>query len=234
MMRKSMLWIALTCCLLLAAGCGGGGNGVPDGAATLRKVSGPDDGLWVYDPVVTFSWALENAGISSREENVNYYYRFDGIGEWVDGKTATSIDWTMDKAGDHTFEVYATQGLSLVSNTLVWSFVYQEEDPSLRPYVLFVTTPGPIINVDHFHFEWIGQSLTSVIVGYEVNLEGIDGDGYKWVSCGMATTYTQTHLSVGEHTFAVRTWDQAGRVSLPAEYKFEYDPAYTVNPKEEE
>ncbi|MBO8166587.1 MAG: leucine-rich repeat domain-containing protein, partial [Kosmotoga sp.] len=93
--------------------------GIDNSPPEITKVDGPSG--TINESSYTFTWSGEDS-----DGEINHYeYRKDGS-SWVNYGTSESYTWSGYSEGDHTFEVRAQDNDGAYSNTISWSFSYEE------------------------------------------------------------------------------------------------------------
>jgi C1A family cysteine protease len=158
------------------------------------EILDPVDGLLTNHSNIEVRWFLEDADDSTLE------IRIDGS-EWKSIGAVESLEIDLDGEGEHILELRVSDA---AGNTAVDSVsVYID----ITPPVLFIDTPEELqlFNSSKVCITWHASDNLSDPISYHISI-----DGGSWMSIGSTALYNIVDLDDGDHTVAVKAFDQAG------------------------
>ncbi len=173
-----------------------------DTTAPTASLSGPTPGQVLGTSSVQLTWAASDAtsGIDHFEVRLD-----GGTPINVPGGTAT-YTFTSLSDGPHTL---ALRAFDRAGNTILVSATVTV-DTAAPIASLTAPTSGQLFGTGSVQVTWTASDATSGIDHFEVRLDG----GTPVTVAAGTTTYTFTGVSDGNHTLALRAFDQAGNTVL--------------------
>jgi C1A family cysteine protease len=173
------------------------------------EILDPVDGLLTNHSDIEVRWSLEDADYSSLE------IRIDGS-EWMSIGAVESLEIDLDGEGEHILELRVNDE---AGNTAVDSVsVYLD----ITPPILLIETPEEfqLFNSSAVCIAWHALDYLSEPISYYISI-----DGGSWMSLGSTTLYNIVDLDDGDHTVAVKAFDQAGNAfTRSVSYKVDTSP----------
>ncbi|NYT11262.1 MAG: hypothetical protein GKC03_01765 [Methanomassiliicoccales archaeon] len=173
------------------------------------EILDPVDGLLTNHSDIEVRWSLEDADDSSLEISI------DGS-EWISIGAVESLEIDLDGEGEHILELRVNDE---AGNTAVDSVsVYLDTTPP----VLLIETPEEfqLFNSSAVCIAWLASDNLSEPISCYISI-----DGGSWMSLGSMASYNIVDQDDGDHTVAVKAFDQAGNsFTRSVSYKVDTSP----------
>lgn len=177
---------------------------VNNGAAVIVVGNRPPDNTRSRSAAFSFTGSLDEVAVTQFRCSLNN-------ANFTDCTSPITLAGLAD--GSHNFRIAGRNhnGEYINPTTVTWRV---DNLPPTAPTI--VTTLPPISNVATAQFMFSAADSGSGVAAFECSL-----DGQAFSSCMSPANYS--NLAEGDHSFAVRAYDRAGNVSLPAMFNWTVD-----------